>query len=46
MIVPETFRCGATPQRLKACQKRLPRNEPARFYHWKQLEAIGPIEFL
>ena len=36
MILHEAFQCGTTPHMLKEHQKRLQRNELARFYHWKQ----------
>ena len=43
MILHETFQCGTTPHMLKACQKRLQRNELARFYHWKQRKRLVPL---
>src|SRR5437870_13315725 len=36
MILHEAFPCGTKLHMLKECQKRLQRNELARFYHWKQ----------
>src|SRR4029450_10494431 len=36
LILSEAFQCGELSQRLKEGQKRLQRNELARFYHWKQ----------
>ena len=43
MILHEAFQCGTTPNMLKACQKRLQRNELARFYHWKQRNLLAPL---
>ena len=43
MIVHEAFQCGTTPPMLKERQKRLQRNELARFYHWKQRNRLPPL---
>ena len=43
LIVHEAFQCGTRSQRLKECQKRLQRNELARFYHWKQRNLLAPL---
>ena len=31
---------------LKECQKRLQRNELARFYHWSQRNRLAPLNLL
>ena len=43
MILYEAFQCGTMPRRLQECQKRLQRNELARFYHWKQRKRLPPL---
>lgn len=43
MIVREAFQCGTLAPMLKECQKRLQRNELARFYHWKQRNRLAPL---
>ena len=43
MILHEAFQCGTTPHMLKEHQKRLQRNELARFYHWKQRNQLPPL---
>jgi hypothetical protein len=43
MILHEAFQCGTTPHMLKERQKRLQRNELARFYHWKQRNRLPPL---
>ena len=35
-ILREAFQCGTMAHMLAERQKRLRRNELARFYHWKQ----------
>ena len=39
----EAFQCGTMSPMLKECQKRLQRNELARFYHWKQRNRLAPL---
>ena len=43
MILHEAFHCGTMSQMLKERQKRLQRNELARFYHWKQRNQLAPL---
>jgi len=43
MILHEAFQCGTMSHRLTECQKRLQRNELARFYHWKQHNLLAPL---
>jgi hypothetical protein len=43
MILHEAFQCGTTPHMLKERQKRLQRNELARFYHWKHRNRLPPL---
>jgi hypothetical protein len=43
MILHEAFQCGTMSHRLKERQKRLQRNELARFYHWKQRNQLAPL---
>ena len=43
LILHEAFQCGELAHRLKECQKRLQRNELARFYHWKQHNLLAPL---
>ena len=45
MILHEAFQCGTKLHMLKECQKRLQRNELARFYHWKQRNRLPPLNF-
>ena len=43
MILREAFQCGTMSQMLAERQKRLRRNELARFYHWKQCKRLAPL---
>jgi len=43
MILHEALQCGTKLHRLKECQKRLQRNELARFYHWQQRHRLPPL---
>jgi hypothetical protein len=43
MIWREEFQCSTRSHMLKECQKRLQRNELARFYHWKQRHRLAPL---
>ena len=43
MILHEAFQCGTMSHMLKERQKRLQRNELARFYHWKQRNQLAPL---
>jgi len=43
MMLHEAFPCGTPPQMLKERQKRLQRNELARFSHWKQRNRLPPL---
>jgi hypothetical protein len=43
MILREEFPCSTRSHMLKECQKRLQRNELARFYHWKQRNRLAPL---
>jgi hypothetical protein len=43
MILHEALQCGTRSHLLKECQKRLQRNELARFYHWKQRHQLAPL---
>ena len=43
MILHEAFQCGTKLHMLKECQKRLQRNELARFYHWQQRNRLPPL---
>src|SRR5262245_35139382 len=43
MILHEAFQCGTRSHMLKERQKRLQRNELARFYHWKQRNLLAPL---
>lgn len=43
MILREAFQCGTMSHRLKERQKRLPRNELARFYPWKRRNRLAPL---
>src|SRR6266852_2752342 len=42
-ILRETFQCGTIAHILAQRQKRLQRNELARFYHWKQHNRLAPL---
>ena len=43
MILHEAFQCGTPPHMRRELQKRLQRNELARFYHWKQRKRLPPL---
>src|SRR5712691_7308837 len=43
MILREAFQCGTMSHMLQERQKRLQRNELARFYHWKQRNQLAPL---
>jgi len=43
MILHEAFQCGTMSHMLKEHQKRLQRNERARFYAWKQRNRLAPL---
>ena len=43
MIVYEALQCGPMSHMLQERQKRLQRNELARFYHWKQRNLLAPL---
>jgi SRSO17 transposase len=43
MILHEALQCGTMSHRLQECQKRLQRNELARFHHWKQHNLLAPL---
>ena len=43
MILHEAFQCGTRSPMLKEYQKRLQRNELARFYHWSQRNRLAPL---
>ena len=43
MILREAFQCGTRSHMLEERQKRLRRNELARFYHWKQRNRLAPL---
>ena len=43
VILREAYRCDPMSHLLDACQKRLQRNELARFYHWKQRNRLPPL---
>jgi len=43
VILREAFQCGTMSQMLAERQKRLRRNELARFYHWKQCKRLAPL---
>ena len=44
VILREAFQCGTRSPMVAERQKRWRRHELARFYHWKQREAIGSME--
>jgi SRSO17 transposase len=43
VIVREVYQCDTRAHLLDTCQKRLQRNELARFYHWKQRNQLPPL---
>ena len=43
MILREAFQCGTMSHMLDERQKRLRRNELARFYHWKRRNLLTPL---
>jgi hypothetical protein len=43
MLLHEAFQGGTMSHRLQERQKRLQRNELARFYHWKQRNLLAPL---
>ena len=43
VILREAFQCDTMSQMLAERQKRLQRNELARFYHWKQRKRLAPL---
>ena len=43
VILRETYQCGTMSHMLDERQKRLRRNELARFYHWKQRNLLAPL---
>ena len=43
VILREAFQCGTMSHMLEERQKRLRRNELARFYHWKRLNQLAPL---
>ena len=43
VILREAFQCGTMSHRLWECQKRLQRNELARFYHHKRHNLLAPL---
>src|SRR5215470_506752 len=43
MIVREAFQCGTMSHMVEERQKRLRRNELARFYHWKRRNQLAPL---
>ena len=43
VILYEAFQCGTMAHMLKERQKRLQRNELARFYHWKQRNRLAQL---
>jgi len=43
MTLREAFLCGTMSHMLEERQKRLRRNELARFYHWKQRNLLAPL---
>jgi hypothetical protein len=42
-ILREAYQCDTMSHRLDAGQKRLRRNELARFYPWKQRNLLSPL---
>jgi hypothetical protein len=45
VILREAFQCGTMSHMLEERQKRLRRNELARFYHWKVKLRLTHIPF-
>lgn len=43
VILREVYPCDTRAHLLDTCQKRLQRNELARFYHWKQRNQLPPL---
>ena len=43
VILREAYQCDTMSYLLDACQKRLRRNELARFYPWKQRNRLPPL---
>ena len=43
LILHEAFQCGTMSHMLEERQKRLRRNELARFYHWKRRNQLAPL---
>ena len=43
VILYEALRCGTRSHMLHERQKRLQRNELARFYHWKKRNLLVPL---
>jgi hypothetical protein len=43
VILREAFQCGTMSHMLEERQKRLRRNELARFYPWKRLNQLAPL---
>ena len=43
VILREAFQCGTMSHMLEERQKRLRRNELARFDHWKQRKLLAPL---
>jgi len=43
VILREVFQCGTMSHMLEERQKRLRRNELARFYHSKRLNQLAPL---
>jgi hypothetical protein len=43
MILREAYQCGTMSHMLDERQKRLRRNELARFYHWKKRNLLAPL---
>jgi hypothetical protein len=43
MILREAYQCGTMSPMLDERQKRLRRNELARFYHWKKRNLLAPL---
>ena len=43
VIVREVYQCDTRAHLLDTCQKRLQRNELARFWHWKQRNQLPPL---
>ena len=43
VILREVYQCDTRAHLRDTCQKRLQRNELARFYHWKQRNHLPPL---